>query len=37
MALKDPAFGGHQEAMEDVDINQGILVGSRRRFLLADL
>lgn len=36
MALKDPAIGGHQEAIEDMEINQGILVGSRR-FLPADL
>lgn len=35
--LKDPAFGGCEEAVEDMGINQGILVRSRRRFLPADL
>lgn len=37
VTLKDPAFGGNQEAMEDMDINQGVLVESRKRFLPADL
>lgn len=36
MVLKDPAFEGHQEAIEVMAVNQGILVGSRR-FLPADL
>lgn len=29
MVLKDPAFGGHQEAIEAMAVNQAILVGSR--------